>query len=279
MAGGAHLNLVGEDRVSSFDLGVWYSDAAMDVMQASAVYNHINYDWVVVERRPEFDAFLSELTARFPDLRSPSEPPVSPDAPPDAFLKTLDDLKTPPSEAQIRQMQSLEPPPDDSPWQDTLEPTGSTITLSINWDRVEETMPVIYQLAARHGLMVYDPQSNTLTVPPQIPRSGTSEIVQAHLKMHISGKTPDLDVVLTLDGKVVAHNAVANRVQAHAQAREAAIKNHLAVYEAADPAIVIQAVQFVPVEANDPSMPTLGNLPQSSGLQIFRMVVPGVNKP
>ena len=46
MAGGAHLNLVGEDRVSSFDLGVWYSDAAMDVMQASAVYNHINYDWV-----------------------------------------------------------------------------------------------------------------------------------------------------------------------------------------------------------------------------------------
>src|SRR5882757_3599461 len=150
MAGWADLGLAGEDCVSSFDLGVWYSDAAMDVTEAASVYNHINYDWVVVERQPEFDAFLSELTARFPDLRSPSEPAVSPDAPPGSFLRTLDDLKTPPSEEQIRQMQSQEPPPDDSPWQDTLEPTGSTITLTINWDRVEETMPVIYQLAARH---------------------------------------------------------------------------------------------------------------------------------
>jgi hypothetical protein len=265
--------------MSSFDLGVWYSDAAMDVMEAAAVYNHINYDWVVVERRPEFDAFLSELTARFPDLRSPSEPAVSPDAPPASFLRTLDDLRTPPSEQRIRQTQSQEPPPGDSPWQDTLEPTGSSITLTINWDRVEETMPVIYQLAARHGLMVYDPQSNTLTLPPQIPCTGTSEIAQAHLKMQISGKTPALDVVLTLDGKVVANDTVTSRVQAHAQVREAAIRNHLAVYEVADPAIGIQAVQFVPVDADDPSMPTQGNLPESSGLQIFIMVVPGVNKP
>jgi hypothetical protein len=262
--------------MSSFDLGVWYSNAAMDVMEAAAVYNHINYDWVVVERRREFDSFLSELTTRFPDLRSPSEPPVWPDAPPDAFLKTLDDLKTRPSDERIRKTQSQEPPPDDSPWQDTLAPTGSTITLSINWDRVEETMPVIYQLAARHGLMVFDPQSNILTIPPQIPRTGTSEIAQAHLKMHISGKPPALDVVLTLDGKVVAHNTVATRAQAHVQAREAAINSHLALYEVADPAMIIQAVRFVPVEANDPSMPTLGNLTDSSGLQILRMVVPGI---
>jgi hypothetical protein len=60
------------------------------------------------------------------------------------------------------------------------------------------------------------------------------------------------------------------------QAREAAINSHLALYEVADPAMIIQAVRFVPVEANDPSMPTLGNLTDSSGLQILRMVVPGI---
>lgn len=262
--------------MSSFDLGVWYSDATMDVMEAAAVYNHINYDWVVVERRPEFDAFLRELTAQFPDLRSPSEPPISPDSPPGSFLRTLDDLRTPPSEEQIRQARRQEPAPDDSPWQDTLAPTGSTITLSINWDRVEATVPVIYQLAARHGLMVYDPQSNILTVPPKISRTGPSEIAEAHLKMHIRGKPPALEVVLTLDGKVIAHDTVATRAQAHLQARQAAINNHLAVYEVADPAMIVQAVRFVPVEANDPSMPTLENLPKSSGLQIFKMILPGI---
>jgi hypothetical protein len=268
-----------EGRVSSFDLGVWDSDGAMDVTEAAAVYNHINYDWVVVERRPEFDAFLKELASRFPDLRDPSEPAASPDAPPSEFLETLDDLRAPATKEQIRQVRSDVTLPDNSPWQERFEPTGSTITLSINWDRVEETMPVIYQLAARHGLMVYDPQSNTLTVPPQIPHSGSSELARAHLKMQVSGKTPALDIVLTLDGKVVAHNAVTSRAQAHAQAREAAINNHLAVYEVADPAMIVQAVQFVPVEANDPTMPTLGDLPESSGLRMFKLVVPGINKP
>jgi len=65
--------------------------------QATEFFRHINTDWVVVRRQPEFDAFLGELLARFPSF-----PPVSDlNQPPSAMLKTMDEVKTPPTAEQL----------------------------------------------------------------------------------------------------------------------------------------------------------------------------------
>jgi len=91
----------------SFDLGVWYMSVAMSQQQAAEYYQHIGSNWVVVERNPQFDSFLKDLTGQLPDLRSPSDPPISPDNVSPALLHTIDDLKAlpPPTQAQLDSLQ------------------------------------------------------------------------------------------------------------------------------------------------------------------------------
>jgi len=263
----------------SFDLGVWYVSFAMSQAQAEAYYQHLNQDWVVVERKPQFDVFLKELTDRFPDLRSPSVPAPSPDEVPDALLMTAEDLRAspPPTQQQWDEINKRKPVPDNSPWAVGLGPTGTAISLSLIWSRVEQTTPAIYTLAQRHGLTVYDPQENTVTVPAQLSGHADPDALKVHLVLRIAGKPPALDVRLALDGALVSEMSSVSRQEAHAVARKVALEHKLAFYQVDDPACLMQAMQFVPKSSQD--LPTgFAKSLESSGVTLMKMVIPGINK-
>ena len=188
----------------SFDLAVCYTPIAMTAAQATAYHSHINRDWIVIERRQEFDDFMHDLMATYPDLRSPSDPDPSPDDLPMGFLWTVADLLAlpKPTQEQIDASLQREPAPDNSPWSSNLAPLGTTLSLGITWSRVEATAPGVFAIARRHGLTVYDPQSATVDVPAHLQGREDPDALAVHLTLRIAGQPPALAATLEMDGRL-----------------------------------------------------------------------------
>ena len=108
----------------------------MDVAQAAERYIALGAGNLAgVEANHAVAAFLSELTRQYPQM---------------------DDVP----EDQI----------DDCPWSAAFDVSDGHIILPIAWSRCVEMAPVILALAEKHGLMVYDPQSDNVFLPPQLAR-------------------------------------------------------------------------------------------------------------
>jgi len=261
----------------SFDLGVWYMSVAMSQRQAADYYQHMGSDWVFVERNSQFDSFLKDLTEQLPDLRSPSDPPVSPDTVSPALLQTIDDLKAlpPPSDAQLNSFREKAPIPETSPWADTMSPSGSTIQLTIGWSFVEKTVPLVYRLAEQHGLTIFDPQSGTVAVPKNVEIKSDPDLLKVHLSMRINGKPPALDVVFVVDGKPDPHASFRSRLAAHEAARKLAVSRHLRFYEVVDPQCLAQAMRLVTIQSGSKDYPPMPS--DAKGVIVKKLVLPGVN--
>ncbi|MFI6498237.1 hypothetical protein [Nonomuraea typhae] len=113
----------------SFDLAVWFEDEPITPLRATAKF----LDWcestaeAVEAPRAEVAAFLDDLTARYPDL-------------------TADNYAA-------------------SPWAEPLTVADGTVLASAVFPRAAEVCRTVLDLAERHGLIVFDPQSGTLHTP------------------------------------------------------------------------------------------------------------------
>ena len=52
---------------------------------------------------------------------------------------------------------------DDCPWSVSLDVYGGAVLMSILWSRVEEVQSFVKELAAKHGLICFDPQNDELS--------------------------------------------------------------------------------------------------------------------
>jgi hypothetical protein len=225
----------------SYSLAIWHSDLPMGPREASTFLDHLGIDWVVVRRRGEFDAFWQELLSRLPPSLPLGFPRPGLDYFPPHLLTTTADMWR--HIEQARERSNVAPPrlpltffPPDAPWASSLLPMGCAIQLAIRPSYIERTLPVVFELASRHSLIVYDPQEGDVTPPPSLQGPADPLSVAVRLTLRIAGSAPPLEVHLILDGREVLRDVHSSRHEAHARARAVAIEHDLLFYEVVDPA-------------------------------------------
>ncbi len=116
----------------SFDLGIWHRKRPFTKDEAGGIYKALcSGDASVVDTSPSIAAFFSDLTARYPDIN-------------DYPLEKIDDC----------------------PWNCSFDRSDGHVILNIAWSRVEEVLPFVSELVAKHKLVAYDPQENELYAGP-----------------------------------------------------------------------------------------------------------------
>jgi hypothetical protein len=115
----------------SFSLAFWIGERPV-ADAATAEFERLYGLYVddgPTEPRPELLAFIREITGRYPDLMDLPEHEI-----------------------------------DDGVWSDgplTGNASGPLLYLGLVWSRVDEVVPFLVEVAAKHRLVVYDPQSCT----------------------------------------------------------------------------------------------------------------------
>jgi hypothetical protein len=118
----------------SFDLGVWFPHQRLSHAQAGDLYVRL-CEGEPHELLPHesIDAFYEELTAKHPEIDSIPE-------------DRIDDH-------------------DYCPWSCALDRSDAHVIMSCVWSKAEYVGMLVSQLAKKHGLAVYDPQSARITYP------------------------------------------------------------------------------------------------------------------
>jgi hypothetical protein len=121
----------------SYDLAVWVGARPPSDTDASSIYERLmdqmEAEEIETNPSPEILAYVEALLARWPDI--------------------------------------TEDGGDDSPWADgplIANAFGEAMYFSMVWSQAEEASDFASRLASQHGLVCYDPQSETLR-PPQTP--------------------------------------------------------------------------------------------------------------
>ncbi|QFU88364.1 hypothetical protein [Amycolatopsis sp. YIM 10] len=113
----------------SYDLAVWHEPAGIAADQAARKYTRLITEEPGTDpTHPRVAAFYRELTARYPEL---------------------DGL----------------PDDDSSPWSVRLTVTSAAVVMCLVWSRADEVGPQVRSLADRHGLVVFDPQNESVHHP------------------------------------------------------------------------------------------------------------------
>jgi len=116
----------------SFDLGVWYPQTRIGNKEASELYVRLcDGDTSGVVPNPAIDAFYAELTARHPEIDTTPE-------------EKVDDH-------------------DYCPWSCKLDHSPAHVIMSCVWPKATYVAQLVETLAHKHGLAVYDPQSDRVT--------------------------------------------------------------------------------------------------------------------
>jgi hypothetical protein len=118
----------------SFDLGVWYPDKRIGNKEAGELYARLcDGDTGGVIPRPSVDAFYAELTAKHPEIdKVPKE--------------KINDH-------------------DYSPWSCNLDRSPGHVIMSCVWSKATDVHKLVEDLVRKHGLALYDPQSDLITYP------------------------------------------------------------------------------------------------------------------
>jgi hypothetical protein len=118
----------------SFDLGVWYPQKRMGNKEAGELYARLcESDSSGVVPHPAVDEFYSELIAKHPEIDTIPE-------------GKIDDH-------------------DYCPWSCKLDRSPGHVTMSCVWPKATYVHQLVQELARKHGLAVYDPQSDLVTYP------------------------------------------------------------------------------------------------------------------
>ena len=118
----------------SFDLGVWFPHKRISVREAGNLYASLcEGDTSGVQSHPAIEAFYAELTAQHPEIDSIPE-------------DRIDDH-------------------DYCPWSCALDKSDAHVIMPCVWSKADYVHRYVHALGAKHGLAVFDPQSETITYP------------------------------------------------------------------------------------------------------------------
>lgn len=118
----------------SFDLGVWHAEKPLTADEAQQVYLKLCEDWPHLEgANSNVDAFYNELTQQWAEIYTIPEGKVG-----DFDL---------------------------CPWSCALSHSGMAIVMSCVWPKAEEVARRVIELAEKHQLVLYDPQSDSVILP------------------------------------------------------------------------------------------------------------------
>ncbi len=124
----------------SYDVSVWFSSRPIRPEEAGPFHVALcdgRRDGL--ESSPRVRRFVDELTARYPQID---------DVPDDKV--------------------------DECPWTIAFDQSEGHVIMCIARSRSEEMKPIVQGLAAKHGLVCYDPQADEVRTPPRIePAPGT----------------------------------------------------------------------------------------------------------
>jgi hypothetical protein len=124
----------------SCDFGVWFPRQRLNSQEAGALYSRLcEGNFLGVQPHPAVDAFYAELTAKHPEL----------DTVPD---DRIDDH-------------------DYCPWSCGHDYSSGHVIISCVWSKADYVSRLVHELAGKHGLAVYDPQSKRISYPPIVPAS------------------------------------------------------------------------------------------------------------
>jgi|HubBroStandDraft_6_1064221.scaffolds.fasta_scaffold498541_1 hypothetical protein len=118
----------------SFDLGVWYPQKRIGNEEAGQLYVRLcESDTSGVVPHPAIDAFYADLTAKHPEIDTIPE-------------EKIDDH-------------------DYCPWSSKLDHSPGHVIMSCVWPKATYIHQLVQDLARKHGLATYDPQSERVTYP------------------------------------------------------------------------------------------------------------------
>jgi predicted nucleic acid-binding protein len=118
----------------SFDLAVWYPEKRIDNDEARKLYVRLcDSDTSGVVANPAIDAFYAELTARYPEIEAIPE-------------EKLGDH-------------------DYCPWSCKLDRSSGHMIMPCVWPKATDVYRLVESLARKHGLAIYDPQSDAVIYP------------------------------------------------------------------------------------------------------------------
>jgi hypothetical protein len=124
----------GDNAAMSFDLGVWYPDRPLSNEEAGKRYARLcDDDTSEVVEHPAVQAFYDELVAKHPEID---------DIPEDR----IDDS-------------------DYCPWSVAMDRSPGHVIMCCVWSKADYVGALVADLAAKHGLVLYDPQSNAAVFP------------------------------------------------------------------------------------------------------------------
>jgi hypothetical protein len=127
----------------SYDLGVWYPHRRLTNEEAGELYVGLCGGGTAEApaAHPAVDAFYQELTAKHPEIDTIPE-------------DRIDDH-------------------DYCPWSCALDRSPGHVIMPCVWSKAEYVDGFVRELARKHGLAVYDPQTGTITYPDE--RSGKKD--------------------------------------------------------------------------------------------------------
>ena len=128
----------------SFDLGVWFPHKRLSADQAGTLYASLcDGDASGVQPHPEVEAFYAELTAKHPEIDSIPE-------------DRIDDH-------------------DYCPWSCALDKSAAHVIMPCVWSKADYVGEYVHALGTKHGLAVYDPQSERITYPDEQQNDGSKK--------------------------------------------------------------------------------------------------------
>jgi hypothetical protein len=131
----------GDVAVVSYDLGVWYSEKSLSSKEAEAIYLRLCEDGPHLEGESQaVRNFYSELVEHWPEIDTIPE-------------KKIGDH-------------------DFCPWSCALDSSGMSVTMSCVWPMAEKVAAFVSDLATKHELVLYDPQTGNVYLPKHIKRQG-----------------------------------------------------------------------------------------------------------
>jgi hypothetical protein len=128
----------------SFDLGIWYPDKRLSVAEAGERYGRLcEGDTDGLVEHPAVQAFYEELIAKHPEIDDIPE-------------ERIDDHEY-------------------CPWSIAMDRSAGHVIMCCVWSRAEYVREHVGNLAAKHGLVLYDPQQDAVIFPDDPKRSSTAQ--------------------------------------------------------------------------------------------------------
>jgi len=124
----------------SCDFGVWFPHKRLSHREAGELYVRLcESDISGIQPHPAVDAFYADLTAKHPEIDTVPE-------------DRIDDH-------------------DYCPWSCALDRSPGHVIMPCVWSKADYVARLVHELALKHGLAVYDPQSDRITYPDATPQS------------------------------------------------------------------------------------------------------------